>query len=119
MKSQRTQFRNSILLWSLIGGGLCLSFVLMFKEIFMPFVVAFIIAYILKPIVEKFSELSISRGVTAVLLVGGFLVFIIAAIFFAIPFVKNELLFLAQKLPTYVDWLKKTLTPPLTNILSY
>jgi predicted PurR-regulated permease PerM len=118
LNTNQTPWRNSLVLWLLIGGALAYIFYALFHNILMPFIVAIIIAYILKPIVESLATVKFSRALSATLLVGGFILIVIAASLFAIPLVKNELLSFSQKIPSQLKRLEETLTPHFSDVMS-
>lgn len=119
MNKNQIPWRNSLLLWLLIGGALTFLFYSLFNQILMPFIVALVIAYILKPIVDALAAYKFSRALSSMLLVGGFIFFIIAAFLFAFPLVKNELLGFSQRIPSQLVVLEETLEPHFSKFLTY
>jgi predicted PurR-regulated permease PerM len=104
--------KRRVWIWTLIFSGSLMLFYL-FKSILLPFIVGILVAYLLNPTVEKLETLNIPRVLSTTLMILLFFITIGGLLFFTIPFLKQELLFLAQHLPTYGERLYQTILPLL------
>lgn len=99
-------------IWALIFAGTLTLFYL-FKGILLPFIVGILVAYLLNPTVTKLEAFNIPRILSTTLMILLFFIAIGGLLFFTVPFLKQELLFLAQHLPNYGERLYQTTLPLL------
>lgn len=104
-------------IWTLILTGIIALFCL-FKGILLPFIVGILVAYLLNPAVTKLQSFNIPRILSTTLMILLFFIAIGGVLFFTIPFLKQELLFLAQHLPTYGTRLYHMFLPLLEQLNS-
>ncbi len=84
--------------------------------ILLPFIVGFIIAYALTPAVDKMITWGLSRAFATTLMIGVTFCIIVGLLIVAIPFVKSELVKLAQEIPNYSERILSTILPILDSI---
>lgn len=99
-----------ILFWICVAAFL-FGFIWLFKAILLPFVLAAIIAYLLDPAVRKMRVRNIPRWVASLLILGSFVLFVVALTVLLAPVAYRELLQLVEMLPTYIDRLWAVVEP--------
>lgn len=104
------KIRQQALFW-LAAMALLVLFVWMFRSILLPFVVGITIAYLLNPVLSRLDKLSISRTLATVLILVGFMLFIVVLLALLVPPLYRELLQLADRAPEYIDTLWDRLQP--------
>ena len=111
--------KRRVWIWTLILAGL-FTLLYLFKSILLPFIVGILVAYLLNPAVTKLQSLNVPRILSTTFMVLLFFIVIGGVLFFTIPFLKQELLLLAQHLPTYGERLYQATLPllePYTEII--
>lgn len=107
--------KRRVWIWTLIFAG-ALTLFYLFKGILLPFIVGILVAYLLNPTVTRLEDFNIPRILSTSLMVLLFFIAIGGLLFFTIPFLKQELLFLAQHLPNYGERLYQTTLPLLEQL---
>lgn len=88
------------------------------SNILLPFITGTFVAYALNPAVNKLEKWKISRGLTTPVLILSFFTLFGGLLFFAIPFLKTELINLAKLIPSYARKTLDTIQPHM-DILSH
>lgn len=101
---------------SIVFGMAVIYFVYLLHGIMMPFITALIVAYLLNPLVYKLQQHRIRRSIGSSLLIITFFISFGSALFVAIPFLKNELLKLAVRMPGYINSFKGFVDPYIAHI---
>ena len=102
--------RAHILFW--LGTlVLLIGFVWLFKSILLPFVTGIAIAYLLEPVVERLAAHNISRRMAVFLILGIFILVVVALLLLLIPLFVRELINLSAQIPGFVAWLREMLAP--------
>lgn len=86
------------------------------KAVLLPFVAGIAIAYILNPPVRKLGQLGIKRGPASIIILSGFLAFMLALTASIIPPLVKELGAFIEDAPVYINQIKSLLTP-LSSVL--
>jgi predicted PurR-regulated permease PerM len=96
------------LFWTAILGGL-LIFLVLIREILLPFIAGMAVAFFLDPVVDRLERWGLGRLLaTSVVSV---LFFLVTAAFLAVvgPMIVNQVIDLVTALPSYVQWVKERL----------
>lgn len=103
-------------------AGASIAFVLtiiLFKTVLLPFVMGIAVAYLLNPTVNKFSEVGISRGPAALMILFSFLILIGGFIGIVSPILYRELAQFSKDLPEYIEKFWEMLTPITAKLEEY
>ena len=84
MSSRQIPFQAQITFWVVVAIFASLI-VWMFKAMLFPFVLGVAVAYLLNPVVNKLGELDIARAPAALMILGGFLIFMLGFIALIAP----------------------------------
>jgi predicted PurR-regulated permease PerM len=108
------QKKEKILIWITFFA---LLFLVLYSisGILLPFIAGLLVSYLLNPAVQTLEKLKIPRTLSTLLLILLFFVGIGTLLFFAIPFLKKELLLLASRLPSYGQRIYSTLLPTIEH----
>ncbi len=102
--------RSHAFFWSLSFLGF-IGFVYLFKGILMPFVLGFAVAYLLNPLVNAFGKIGVNRGISALLILGTFLIILFTAIGLLTPLVYKQSQQFADDVPGYAESLSGYIEP--------
>lgn len=94
--------RSHALFWSLSFLGV-IGFIYLFKGILMPFVLGFAVAYLLNPLVNAFGKMGINRGLSALLILGTFLIVLFTSIGLLTPLVYKQSQQFVDDVPGYTE----------------
>lgn len=98
------QARNQVLFWA-AAFAIFLLFVFVFKSVLLPFVLGWAVAYLLEPVVSRLGRYRIGRSLAALLILGLFLLVLLALLSVLLPLIYRQSLEFAQDLPGYIDHL--------------
>ncbi len=93
---------RKVLFWGLALVTL-LVLLFIFSSILLPFVVGAAIAYLLDPIAHWFERQGFSRLAATMTILVLFIVVLVALMLLVLPIVVNQLILLAENLPSYVE----------------
>ncbi len=93
--------------------------VLLFKAVLLPFVLGIAVAYLLNPTVNKLGDIGIARAPAAMMILGGFLLMIFAAIGIISPVLYREFSEFSEELPGYIEKLWSLLSPITAQLDQY
>lgn len=93
--------------------------VILFKSVLLPFVLGIAVAYLLNPTVNKLGALGIARAPAAMMILGGFLILIIAAIGVISPVLYREFSEFSEELPGYIEKFWSLLSPLTAQLDQY
>lgn len=93
--------------------------VLLFKAVLLPFVLGIAVAYLLNPTVNKLGDIGIARAPAAMMILGGFLLLILAAIGVISPILYREFSEFSEELPRYIEKLWSLLSPLTAQLDQY
>jgi predicted PurR-regulated permease PerM len=82
------------------------------REVLLPFVAGIGLAYLLDPIVNRLERTGINRAVATLLILGLFIVGVIALLWIAIPIIGVEVAALIDNLPAYIQRLEALVMDP-------
>jgi predicted PurR-regulated permease PerM len=82
------------------------------REVLLPFVAGIGLAYLLDPIVNRLERAGINRAVATLLILGLFIVGVIALLWIAIPIIGVEVAALIDNLPAYIQRLEALVMDP-------
>lgn len=108
--------RSQFLFWSATFLAF-LGFVWVFKGVLLPFVLGIAVAYLLNPVVNWLGEKGLRRSWASLLILGGFMVVLLAVLAMAMPLVIRQILELMENIPAYADAVWTALEPRLRGAL--
>lgn len=96
------------LFWGVLIGGLLL-FLILVRDILLPFIAGMAVAFFLDPVVDRIEKWGLSRLLATSLV--SFVFFLVTAAILAIigPMIVNQIIDLVTALPDYIAWLKERL----------
>lgn len=106
--------RAWLLLAALAGGALL---VYLLAPVLTPFLAAALFAYLGNPLVNRLEARNLSRGLSATLVFGLFLLTVLATLLILIPLLERQIATFISKLPGYFAWLQETVLPWLRGRL--
>lgn len=80
-----------------------------------PFLAGAILAYLGDPLADRLENLRLSRTLAVVIVFAAMVIVGMLLLLIIIPLLQNQLLALAARLPSAIDWLQKHLLPYLSN----
>jgi len=107
--------KSQLIFWSAAFAAFFFS-VWLLGDILTPFVLGLAIAYLLNPLSQKLLDLGVPRTVSALLLLGGFIVFTVVVVVLVAPPLYREASQLVKNLPDMMDKIATYLTPHLTML---
>ncbi len=92
------------------------SVVMLFKAVLLPFVLGIAVAYLLNPMVNNLGRAGIGRVPSSLMILGGFLIFILGFVGVVSPILYREVAQFSDDLPEYIEkfW---ALIAPVTAML--
>lgn len=93
--------------------------VFLLKSVLLPFVLGLAVAYLLNPFVTELGRTGLSRSVASLLILGGFVICVLALAALLVPALVRETAELIQNAPDYVRNLIETLKPALTRVEAF
>lgn len=93
---------RTLIFWSLVVI-LFLGAVWAFQEILLPFVLGLGVAYLLNPLVNRLERWKIPRTVAVLLILGAFILLVLAVLLMTVPILYREILQLVSELPQLAD----------------
>lgn len=97
---------KQVLFW--LGAGLLLVlFVLLLRDVLLPFIVGMVIAYFLNPLVDRLTALGLSRPLATALLVAGVGIVVVATLVLVVPLLLTQGQQLAMAIPDEVMRLRR------------
>ena len=100
----------------LLGFVLFLVAVYLLRGILLPFVAGMAVAYFLDPVCDRLERAGLSRTLATTFVTIAFAVLVIAALLLLVPRLQDQIVDLAERLPTYLDTLRTTLQPILQEL---
>ncbi len=105
-----TPNRKTRWIWlSVLAGLVVLIFLL--RGILAPILLSFLLAYVAKPLMELLSKKGLSRTFAATLCLVLLLIIAAGLIALILPTLHQEIATLARKMPSYLDYLERTVIP--------
>lgn len=111
-------FNSKLWVWAIILF-ICGVMVYAISNILLPFIAGAFVAYALNPAVNKLQDWKISRTIATPFLILGFFIVIGSLLFFAIPFLKSELVNLAKLIPGYAQKTFDSMAPHIETLSQY
>ncbi|MCE2510168.1 MAG: AI-2E family transporter [Alphaproteobacteria bacterium] len=108
---------RSLRFWG-VATLLVLAFLFLFRDILLPFVVGLGVAYFLDPVADRLEALVRSRTLAAILAMFGFYVLILVFFLLFWPVLENQIATFAERVPGYLQEIRETLVPYLTNLFA-
>ncbi len=96
-----------------------ITVIILFKGVLLPFVLGVAVAYLLNPIVNKMGDIGIARAPAALMILGGFLIFLLAFIGIVSPILYRELVQFSKDLPEYIEKFWAMMTPITAKLDQY
>src|SRR5262245_42934811 len=104
-----SRFRQQFRFW-LVTAIVLILFLYVFRGILLPFVAGMVLAYFLDPVADRLQRLGLSRTMSTVLILVGFVVIFAIALIIVIPIVLSQLSGLIANLPQYLGRLQELIT---------
>jgi predicted PurR-regulated permease PerM len=104
-----SRFRQQFRFWAITTLVLIL-FLYLFRGILLPFVAGMVLAYFLDPVADRLQRLGLTRTMSTVLILVGFIVIFTVALIIVIPIVLSQLSGLIANLPQYLGRLQELIT---------
>ena len=101
MPTSKIWLPNTLILLVILGGGIY-GF-LSLGIILVPFFAGFIGAYLLNPLVGRAQHYRINRAFASFLLISGLLIGLVSLLLIALPFIQQELIFIAKAAPALME----------------
>lgn len=103
------------------GGSLvaAMLFVFVFKSVLLPFILGMAVAYLLNPLVNALGAVGFSRAPSALMILGAFLIVVLAFIGVISPIVYREFAEFSRDLPVYVEKVWAMLAPLTARLKNY
>lgn len=98
---------------------LCIGFLWLFEGILLPFILGLTITYLLDPVVTWLGRKKVPRWAAALLIVGLFMVALLALLIVLVPVLYREIMSLAAAAPDYLDRIGELLAPYVAWIEDY
>lgn len=96
-----------------------ITVIILFKGVLLPFVLGVAVAYLLNPIVNKMGDIGIARAPAALMILGGFMIFLLAFIGIVSPILYRELVQFSKDLPEYIEKFWAMMTPITAKLDQY
>jgi predicted PurR-regulated permease PerM len=100
------------LMFWIVTFALFAATAVLLREVLLPFVAGIGLAYLLDPIVNRLERTGINRAVATLLILGLFIVGVIALLWIAIPIIGVEVAALIDNLPAYIQRLEALVMDP-------
>jgi len=94
-------FERQLSFW-LATGVVVVGLLWLLSEILLPFVAGMVIAYLLDPVTNRLERLGVNRRLAALLIVGVFVLLLIALALVLVPLLAGQLYALIANIPSYV-----------------
>ncbi|MBK9584558.1 MAG: AI-2E family transporter [Alphaproteobacteria bacterium] len=107
--------KTHLIFWTAATAAFVLI-VFLLKTVLLPFVLGLAIAYLLNPFVTELGKAGLSRSLASLLILGGFVLCVLALGAVLLPALVRESADLIQNAPDYVRHLIETLKPLMTRI---
>ncbi|NMB74990.1 MAG: AI-2E family transporter [Myxococcales bacterium] len=105
-----TPSRKTRWIWlSVLAGLVVLVFLL--RGILAPILLSFLLAYVAKPLMESLSKKGLNRTLAATVCLVLLLIIAASLVALILPTLHQEIATLARKLPSYLDYLERTVIP--------
>jgi predicted PurR-regulated permease PerM len=104
-----SRFRQQFRFWAITAIVLIL-FLYLFRGILLPFVAGMVLAYFLDPVADRLQRLGLTRTMSTILILVGFIVIFTVALIIVIPIVLSQLSGLIANLPQYLGRLQELIT---------
>jgi len=93
--------------------------VMLFKSVLLPFVLGIAVAYLLNPVVNKLGDIGVARAPAALMILGGFLILVLAFFGIISPIVYRELSQFSKDLPDYIEKFWNIMSPITAQLDQY
>ncbi|MGZ0187097.1 MAG: AI-2E family transporter [Alphaproteobacteria bacterium] len=110
----RMPFWRKLLVWMIILIA-AIAFIVLFKEVLLPFVVGLAVAYFLDPAADWIERHKAPRWLAATLAIGLFALGVLVVIVLAFPLIQTQFAAAAEALPRY----SQKIEAELASLLSY
>ncbi|SVC03382.1 uncharacterized protein METZ01_LOCUS256236, partial [marine metagenome] len=110
--------QKQALFW-LGAAALFMAALSLFSDILLPFVAGLAIAYFLDPLVDSMEKRGLSRALGATIVLGGFLIVVVAGLVVLIPLLQAQVVGLVKGMPTVFESLSRGVTGVLDNLSAH
>lgn len=84
---------------------------ILLKPVVIPLFIALIFAYLLNPFVDQLCQWKISRGISIVCVSLGITAILSIALWYLIPLVWKQIVFIRDNIPQAIEWINQTFLP--------
>jgi predicted PurR-regulated permease PerM len=102
-------FRRQIAFW-LVSAALFILFLYVFSSILLPFVAGMVLAYFLDPVADRLQRLGLSRFLSTILILLGFVLVLVVALMVIVPVLASQAADLIARMPDYIARLQGLIT---------
>ena len=102
MEGNIVSAQKQALFW-LVAAALFMAALSLFSDILLPFVAGLAIAYFLDPLVDYMERRGLSRALGASIVLGGFIVVVLAGLVVLIPLIQAQVVGLVKGMPTVFE----------------
>ena len=117
-KKQQISLKVHLTFWAIVSVLFFFS-VFILKAMLLPFVLGIAVAYLLNPAVNNLGNLGFNRSAAALMILGGFLVLILAFFGVLTPILIKEFKAFSKDLPDYIDAFWELMAPYSAMIEQY
>ena len=110
--------QKQALFW-LVAAVLFIAVLSLFKEILLPFITGLAIAYFLDPLVDYLERRGVSRALGATIILGGFMVVVVAGLWVLMPILQAQLVGLVTGLPAVFESLRQGVSGILDSLSAH
>ena len=103
--------RRQIVFWLLVLAGFIL-FLVVFREILLPFIAGMALAYFLDPVADRLERLGLSRAMATTLILLVFILLFALALLLIVPVLTQQFRGFVERLPGYVAQLQVLVADP-------
>ncbi|WP_099866275.1 AI-2E family transporter [Pararhizobium haloflavum] len=112
----RASLRMQATFW-LIALVVSIGFLVLFRDILLPFVAGMALAYFLDPVADRLQRLGVSRLMATILILFAFILVFVLTLMIVIPVLISQAAEFGQRLPEYVAQLQDLITKADGNLL--
>ena len=110
--------QKQALFW-LVAAALFVAALSLFNKILLPFITGLAIAYFLDPLVDYLERRGVSRALGATIILGGFMVVVVAGLWVLMPILQAQLVGLVTGLPTVFENLRQGVSGILDSLSAH
>lgn len=103
--------KRPLVFW-IVTVALVAMVVVLLRQVLLPFVAGFALAYLLDPLANRLERFGMNRAAATLLILGLFIVGVIALLMVAVPIIGTEIAALIDNLPIYIKRVQALVVDP-------